>query len=34
MISRINGRNRYDEKLLGVAPKGRFKNYIDGYVVK
>lgn len=25
-ISRIGGRNRYDEELLRVAPKGRFVN--------
>lgn len=30
-ISRIGGRNRYDEELLRVAPKGRFVNYLKRY---
>lgn len=34
MISRIGGKNRYDEELLGVAPKGRFANYIKEYIGK
>ena len=32
-INWIGGkRNRYDDKLLGVAPKGRFTNYIIEYL--
>lgn len=34
MISRIGGYNRYDEKLLGIAPKGRFMNHMDNYMAK
>lgn len=33
-ISRIGGRNRYDEELLRVAQKGRFVNYIKRYIEK
>lgn len=33
-ISRIGGPNRYDEKLLGRAPRGRFTNYIEEYLKK
>ena len=33
-ISRVGGRNRYDEELLRVAPKGRFVNYLKRYIEK
>lgn len=32
MISRIGGRNRYDDKFFGIAPKGRFMNYMNQYM--
>ena len=34
MISRIGGRNRYDDKFFGIAPKGRFTSYMDNYMTK
>ena len=34
MISRIGGRNRYDDKFFGIAPKGRFMNYMNRYMSK
>lgn len=34
MISRIGGSNRYDEKFLGIAPKGRFMDHMDNYMAK
>ena len=34
MISRIVVHNRYDEKLLGIAPKGRFMNHMYNYMAK
>lgn len=33
-ISRIGGRNRYDEKFLRIAPRGRFTSYMDNYMTK
>lgn len=33
-ISRVGGRNRYDEKFLRIAPKGRFINHMDNYMTK
>lgn len=33
-ISRVGGHNRYDEKFLGIAPKGRFINHMDNYMAK
>lgn len=34
MISRIGGRNRYDERFLKIAPRGRFTSYMDNYMTK
>lgn len=34
MISRIGGRNRYDERFLKIAPRGRFMSYMDNYMTK
>ena len=34
MISRIGGRNRYDDKFFGIVPKGRFMNYMNQYMSK
>lgn len=34
MISRIGGRNRYDDKFFGIAPKGKFMNYMNQYMRK
>lgn len=34
MISRIGGRNRYDERFLKIAPRGRFMSYMDNYMAK
>lgn len=34
MISRIGGRNRYDEKFLKIAPRGRFMSYMENYMTK
>lgn len=31
-ISRIGGPNKYDEKLFGSGPQGRFTNYLMGYL--
>lgn len=33
-ISRIGGGNRYDEKFLRIAPRGRFTSYMDNYMTK
>ena len=32
MISRIGGSNRYDEKMFGRGPRGRFINYLEEYL--
>ena len=34
MISRVGGRNRYDDKFFGIAPKGRFMDYMNQYMSK
>ena len=34
IISRISNHNRYDDESLGIAPKGRFMNYMDNYIKK
>lgn len=34
MISRVGGRNRCDDKFFGIAPKGRFMNYMNNYMIK
>lgn len=34
MISHIGGRNRYDERFLKIAPRGRFMSYMDNYMTK
>lgn len=34
MISRINGHNAYDDEFFGIAPKGRFIDYLDDYMTK
>lgn len=34
MISRIGGRNRYDERFSKIAPRGRFMSYMDNYMTK
>ena len=31
-VSRIGGANRYDEKLFGKKPRGRFVNYMAEYI--
>ena len=33
-ISRIGGRNRYDEELFGRGPRGRMANYLWEYIEK
>ena len=33
-ISRIGGRNRYDEELFGRGPRGRMANYLWKYIEK
>lgn len=34
VMSRIGGRNRYDEELLKIAPRGRFMDYMNQYTKK